>query len=85
VTFVGIFVAAFVFPQADLRRYLCRNLSPVLLNFVAIFIAIFWQPVVGATEIDFALPIACNHGIAASKLRQAAKALIRTFAPKQTT
>jgi len=29
--------------------------------------------------------VACNRGIAAWKTRQAVKALIRTFAPKQTS
>jgi len=34
-------------------------------------------------EIDFAVFVACNRGIAAWKTRQTVKALIRTFAPKQ--
>ena len=40
-----------------------------------------------APEIDFAVLVACNRGpdIAAWKTRQAVKALIRTFAPKQTS
>jgi hypothetical protein len=41
-----------------------------------------------APEIDFAVLVACNrgwHGIAAWKTRQTVKALIRTFAPKQTS
>jgi CubicO group peptidase (beta-lactamase class C family) len=39
-----------------------------------------------APEIDFAVLVACNRGldIALWKTRQAAKALIRTFAPKRT-
>ncbi|HYV30550.1 MAG TPA: serine hydrolase domain-containing protein, partial [Candidatus Binatia bacterium] len=41
--------------------------------------------VVLAPEIDFAVLVACNHGIAAWKTRQAVKALIRAFAPKQTS
>ena len=44
--------------------------------------------VVIAPEIDFAVLVACNRGwkgIAAWKSRQALKALIRTFAPKQTS
>ena len=44
--------------------------------------------VVIAPEIDFAVLVACNrgwHSIAAWKTRQALKALIRTFAPKQTS
>jgi hypothetical protein len=44
--------------------------------------------VVIAPEIDFAVLVACNRGwlgIAAWKTRQALKALIRTFAPKQTS
>ena len=43
--------------------------------------------VVIAPEIDFAVLVACNRGwqgIAAWKTRQTVKALIRTFAPKQT-
>ncbi len=40
--------------------------------------------VVIAPEIDFAVLVACNHGIAIWKTRQAVKALIRTFAPKRT-
>ncbi len=43
--------------------------------------------VVIAPEIDFAVLVACNRGwqgIAAWKTRQTLKALIRTFAPKQT-
>ena len=38
-----------------------------------------------APEIDFAVLVACNHGIAAWKTRQTVKALIRTFAPKRTS
>jgi CubicO group peptidase (beta-lactamase class C family) len=41
-----------------------------------------------APEIDFAVLVACNRGwqgIAAWKTRQTVKALIRTFAPKQTS
>ena len=38
-----------------------------------------------APEIDFAVLVACNRGIAAWKTRQTLKALIRTFAPKQTS
>jgi hypothetical protein len=40
-----------------------------------------------APEIDFAVLVACNRGldIAIWKTRQAAKALIRTFAPKRTS
>jgi CubicO group peptidase (beta-lactamase class C family) len=38
-----------------------------------------------APEIDFAVLIACNHGIAIWKTRQTVKALIRAFAPKQTS
>ena len=38
-----------------------------------------------APEIDFAVLVACNHGIAAWKTRQTLKALIRTFAPKRTS
>ena len=40
-----------------------------------------------APEIDFAVLVACNRGldIAVWKTRQAAKALIRTFAPKRTS
>jgi len=38
-----------------------------------------------APEIDFAVLVACNRGIAAWKTRQAVKALIRAFAPKQTS
>ena len=40
-----------------------------------------------APEIDFAVLVACNRGvdIAAWKTRQAAKALIRAFAPKRTS
>jgi CubicO group peptidase (beta-lactamase class C family) len=38
-----------------------------------------------APEIDFAVLVACNHGIAIWKTRQTLKALIRTFAPKRTT
>ena len=44
--------------------------------------------VVIAPEIDFAVLVACNRGsqgIAAWKTRQALKAMIRTFAPKQTS
>jgi CubicO group peptidase (beta-lactamase class C family) len=41
--------------------------------------------VIIAPEIDFAVLVACNHGIAAWKTRQTLKALIRTFAPKQTS
>jgi CubicO group peptidase (beta-lactamase class C family) len=41
--------------------------------------------VVIAPEIDFAVLVACNRGIAAWKTRQAVKALIRTFAPKRTS
>jgi hypothetical protein len=41
--------------------------------------------VVIAPEIDFAVLVACNRGIAAWKTRQTVKALIRTFAPKQTS
>jgi CubicO group peptidase (beta-lactamase class C family) len=44
--------------------------------------------VVIAPEIDFAVLVACNrgwHSIAAWKTRQTLKALIRTFAPKQTS
>jgi len=44
--------------------------------------------VVIAPEIDFAVLVACNRGwlgIAAWKTRQTLKALIRTFAPKQTS
>jgi CubicO group peptidase (beta-lactamase class C family) len=37
-----------------------------------------------APEIDFAVLVACNRGIAAWKTRQTVKALIRTFAPKRT-
>jgi len=41
--------------------------------------------VVIAPEIDFAVLVACNRGIAAAwKIRQAVKALVRTFAPKRT-
>jgi CubicO group peptidase (beta-lactamase class C family) len=40
--------------------------------------------VVIAPEIDFAVLVACNRDVAAWKMRQAVKALIRTFAPKQT-
>ncbi len=40
--------------------------------------------VVIAPEIDFAVLVACNHGIAAWKTRRTVKALIRTFAPKRT-
>ena len=41
--------------------------------------------VVIAPEIDFAVLVACNRGIAAAgKTRQTLKALIRTFAPKRT-
>ena len=44
-----------------------------------------WNAGVGiAPEIDFAVLVACNRGIAAAwKTRQALKALIRTFAPKR--
>src|SRR5688572_32790920 len=38
-----------------------------------------------APEIDFAVLVACNHGIAIWKTRQTVKALIRTFAPKRTS
>jgi CubicO group peptidase (beta-lactamase class C family) len=38
-----------------------------------------------APEIDFAVLVACNRGIAAWKTRQTVKALIRTFAPKRTS
>ena len=40
-----------------------------------------------APEIDFAVLLACNRGldIAIWKTRQAAKALMRTFAPKRTS
>jgi len=40
-----------------------------------------------APEIDFAVLVACNRGldIAVWKTRQAARALIRTFAPKRTS
>jgi hypothetical protein len=40
-----------------------------------------------APEIDFAVLVACNRGldIAIWKTRQAARALIRTFAPKRTS
>ena len=41
--------------------------------------------VVIAPEIDFAVLVACNCGIAAWKTRQTVKALIRAFAPKQTS
>ena len=41
--------------------------------------------VVIAPEIDFAVLVACNRGIAAWKTRRTVKALIRTFAPKQTS
>ena len=41
--------------------------------------------VVIAPEIDFAVLVACNRGIAAWKTRQTLKALIRTFAPKRTS
>jgi len=41
--------------------------------------------VVIAPEIDFAVLVACNHGIAIWKTRQTVKALIRTFAPKRTS
>src|SRR6266481_4322672 len=41
--------------------------------------------VVIAPEIDFAVLVACNRGIAAWKTRQTVKALIRTFAPKRTS
>ncbi len=41
--------------------------------------------VVIAPEIDFAVLVACNRGIAAWKSRQTVKALIRTFAPKRTS
>ncbi|HVM59758.1 MAG TPA: serine hydrolase domain-containing protein [Verrucomicrobiae bacterium] len=47
-----------------------------------------WNCVVSiAPEIDFAVLVACNRGldIAAWKTRQAAKALIRAFAPKLTS
>src|SRR5689334_17543645 len=40
--------------------------------------------VVIAPEIDFAVLVACNRGVAAWKTRQAVKALIQAFAPKQT-
>src|SRR2546425_5585020 len=39
--------------------------------------------VVIAPEINFAVLVACNRGIAAWKTRQTVKALIRTFAPKR--
>jgi len=38
-----------------------------------------------APEIDFAVLVACNRDIAILKTRQTVKALIRTFAPKQTS
>jgi CubicO group peptidase (beta-lactamase class C family) len=41
--------------------------------------------VVIAPEIDFAVLVACNRDAAAWKMRQAVKALIRTFAPKRTS
>ena len=41
--------------------------------------------VVIAPEIDFAVLVECNRGIAAWKTRQTVKALIRTFAPKRTS
>jgi CubicO group peptidase (beta-lactamase class C family) len=41
--------------------------------------------VVIAPEIDFAVLVACNRGIAAWKTRQTVKALIRAFAPKWTS
>src|SRR5437867_9100848 len=41
--------------------------------------------VVIAPEIDFAVLVACNHGIAAWKTRRTVKALIRTFAPKRAS
>jgi CubicO group peptidase (beta-lactamase class C family) len=41
--------------------------------------------VVLAPEIDFAVLVACNRGIAAWKTRRTVKALIRTFAPKRTS
>jgi CubicO group peptidase (beta-lactamase class C family) len=41
--------------------------------------------VVIAPEIDFAVLVACNRGIAAWKTRQAVKTLIQTFAPKRTS
>ncbi len=41
--------------------------------------------VVIAPEIDFAVLVACNRGIAAWKTRQTVKALIRAFAPKRTS
>jgi CubicO group peptidase (beta-lactamase class C family) len=41
--------------------------------------------VVIAPEIDFAVLVASNCGIAAWKTRQTLKALIRTFAPKRTS
>ena len=41
--------------------------------------------VVIAPEIDFAVLVACNCGIAAWKTRQTVKALIRTFAPKRAS
>src|SRR6267154_404123 len=41
--------------------------------------------VVIAPEIDFAVLVACNRGIAACKTHQTVKALIRTFAPKRTS
>jgi CubicO group peptidase (beta-lactamase class C family) len=40
--------------------------------------------VVIAPEIDFAVLAACNRDVAAWKMRQAVRVLIRTFAPKQT-
>jgi hypothetical protein len=38
-----------------------------------------------APEIDFAVLVACNRDIAILKTRRTVKALIRTFAPKQTS
>jgi CubicO group peptidase (beta-lactamase class C family) len=38
-----------------------------------------------ASEIDFAVLVACNHGIAAWKTRRVVRALIRAFAPKRTS
>jgi len=38
-----------------------------------------------APEIDFAVLVACNQGIAIWKTRQTVKALIRTFATKRTS
>src|SRR5215470_15207505 len=41
--------------------------------------------VVIAPEIDFAVLVACNRRTAAWKIRQAVKAMIRTFASKRTS